>query len=114
MSKFIIPLYDGTFTGHIVVDAEGCAGLYIHRTHHDSATYTYVSPWRVSTVLGQRVYVGRLNTRREARLMAHKLSAVIPMKVLSGEWSGEDWAKNDPEGARIFQRDFYGLRQYSA
>lgn len=118
MSKFIIPLYDGVgsakkFTGHTLVNAEGCAGLYVHRTHYDTA-YGYVSPWRVSTVTGQRAYVGRLNSRQEARSMAHKLSAVLPAKVLSGEWSGADWATHDPDGARAYQYKFYGMREYSA
>lgn len=115
-AKFILPLHGPDDPGkkllrNIVVDAEGCAGLYVHRTHLDE--YSYVSPWRVSTVIGLRAYVGRLNTRAEARRMAHTLSEVLPPQVLSGEWTGVEWAANDPEAAARYQKEFFGMRQYT-
>lgn len=115
-SKFLVPLYDvsnsmKTFTGHAVVDAEGCAGLYIHRTHHDVTFGT--SPWRVTTVTGYRAYVGRLNTRREARSVAHRVAAMLPPQVLSGEWTGANWLTHDPESAETFKREVYGADHYS-
>jgi hypothetical protein len=104
MQNFLFPKHstDGkeTFLGHETVSAEGVAGLYVHRSSSD---WDVDGLWRVSNVVGLRIYPLTIDTRREAREIARKLSPLMPPKVLSGEWDGGQWIKHDPAAVLRFK-----------
>lgn len=104
---FLIPLYepnfsglgDKRFIGHVTVQAEGVAGLYVHKSHLPNSP----RPWRVANVVGLDVYPGKLESRAQARRFAHYLSEYMPEEVKNGTWDGKTWQANDPVGAAAFR-----------
>ena len=103
--KFIVPVFDPLSMGrrfdhNELVDAEGVAGVYVHRAR---GTLPQDRRWRVATAAGYSMYQFRIDTRRFAREVARTLGPLVHARANSGEWTGEQWEAHDPEGVRKFK-----------
>lgn len=110
MTKLIIPTYDlyaeggPEFMGHVLVNAESIAGLYVHRSHLE-----WDNDWRVSLPNGFRAYPAPIDTRAVARQIARKLSPLIPTEVKTGEWTGAVFCEKDPVAAEKLREAVSGM-----